>query len=170
MKTGDTRHHDVSQQATGPRVGRIISIEGDSADEEGEGDENAVLVQLGTRKRTESDSSLHEKERLSHRRLADIDQDNALSEHEFTVAMKLVLVRRRGYDIPSSLPDALRGPPRKDPFSDSFLPPQSQSLPPPSRPPPPSVLASKGAGEPSRPVRAQAVSYTHLTLPTNREV
>ena len=49
----------------------------------------------------------------SLRRLADIDQDNALSEHEFTVAMKLVLVRRRGYDIPSSLPDALRGPPRK---------------------------------------------------------
>ena len=70
MKTGDTRHHEVSQQATGPRVGRIISIEGDSADEEEEGDENAVLVQLGTRRRTGSDSSLHEKERLADMRPA----------------------------------------------------------------------------------------------------
>lgn len=64
MKTGDNRQDEVSQQATGPRVGRIISIEGDSAEEEEEGDESAALVHLGTRRRTESDSSLHEKERL----------------------------------------------------------------------------------------------------------
>ena len=46
---------------------------------------------------------------VSHnRRLADMDKDNALSEEEFCVAMKLVLLRRKGYRLPSSLPDALR--------------------------------------------------------------
>ena len=47
------------------------------------------------------------------RRLADQDGDNALSEHEFCVAMKLVLMRRKGFDIPTSLPEALREKPRK---------------------------------------------------------
>lgn len=42
------------------------------------------------------------------RRLADIDKDNALSEMEFCVAMKLVLMRRRGYDIPNVLPESLQ--------------------------------------------------------------
>ena len=42
------------------------------------------------------------------RRLADIDHDNALSEQEFCVAMKLVLLRRKGYKLPASLPDSLK--------------------------------------------------------------
>lgn len=42
------------------------------------------------------------------RRLADIDKDNALSEAEFCIAMKLVLLRRKGHEIPHSLPEALR--------------------------------------------------------------
>ena len=41
------------------------------------------------------------------RRLADVDKDNALSQQEFCVAMKLVMMRRKGYEIPSSLPQAL---------------------------------------------------------------
>ena len=41
------------------------------------------------------------------RKLADGDQDGALTLHEFCVAMKLVLVRRKGDEIPSSLPESL---------------------------------------------------------------
>ena len=41
------------------------------------------------------------------RRLSDMDQDNALSEQEFCIAMKLVLMRRKGTDIPSALPHIL---------------------------------------------------------------
>ena len=41
------------------------------------------------------------------RRLSDIDQDNALSQHEFCIAMKLVLMRRKGFEIPSTLPQKL---------------------------------------------------------------
>ena len=41
------------------------------------------------------------------RRLADVNKDNALSQQEFCVAMKLVMMRRKGYEIPSSLPQAL---------------------------------------------------------------
>ena len=41
------------------------------------------------------------------RRLADVDKDNAPSQQEFCVAMKLVMMRRKGYEIPSSLPQAL---------------------------------------------------------------
>ncbi len=41
------------------------------------------------------------------RRLADVNRDNALSEGEFCVAMKLVMMRRNGHEIPSSLPTAL---------------------------------------------------------------
>ncbi len=41
------------------------------------------------------------------RRLSDRDQDNALSQEEFCIAMKLVLIRRKGVAIPSSLPEAL---------------------------------------------------------------
>ena len=41
------------------------------------------------------------------RKLADNDQDGALTLHEFCVAMKLVLVRRKGHGIPSSLPESL---------------------------------------------------------------
>lgn len=37
-----------------------------------------------------------------------MDGDNALSEQEFCVAMKLVLLRRKGYGLPSSLPHSLR--------------------------------------------------------------
>lgn len=37
-----------------------------------------------------------------------MDKDNALSEEEFCVAMKLVLLRRKGYSLPSALPDELR--------------------------------------------------------------
>lgn len=48
-----------SQEVIAPRVGRIISIEGDS---EEEGDEKAALMQADRRRRTGSDSSLHEKE------------------------------------------------------------------------------------------------------------
>lgn len=42
------------------------------------------------------------------RRLADMDHDNALSEQEFCVAMKLVLLRRKGYSLPTTLPLSLR--------------------------------------------------------------
>ena len=41
------------------------------------------------------------------RRLSDKDQDNALSEQEFCIAMKLVLMRRKGFEIPATLPQAL---------------------------------------------------------------
>ena len=41
------------------------------------------------------------------RKLADGDQDGALTLHEFCVAMKLVLIRRKGDEIPSSLPESL---------------------------------------------------------------
>ena len=44
----------------------------------------------------------------ANRRLSDIDKDNALSETEFCIAMKLVLMRRKGFDIPTSLPDSLQ--------------------------------------------------------------
>lgn len=37
-----------------------------------------------------------------------MDGDNALSEQEFCVAMKLVLLRRKGYSLPSTLPHSLR--------------------------------------------------------------
>ena len=37
-----------------------------------------------------------------------MDHDNALSEQEFLVAMKLVLLRRKGYSLPTSLPLSLR--------------------------------------------------------------
>ena len=36
-----------------------------------------------------------------------MDRDNALSEQEFCVAMKLVLLRRKGYSLPVSLPHTL---------------------------------------------------------------
>ena len=36
-----------------------------------------------------------------------MDRDNALSEQEFCVAMKLVLLRRKGYSLPSLLPLSL---------------------------------------------------------------
>jgi len=41
------------------------------------------------------------------RRLSDRDQDNALSRDEFCIAMKLVLMRRKGLPIPASLPEPL---------------------------------------------------------------
>lgn len=41
------------------------------------------------------------------RRLSDMDQDNALSQLEFCIAMKLVLMRRKGFEIPSTLPQKL---------------------------------------------------------------
>lgn len=37
-----------------------------------------------------------------------MDGDNALSEQEFCVAMKLVLLRRKGYSLPSTLPHSLK--------------------------------------------------------------
>ncbi len=48
-----------------------------------------------------------------------MDQDNALSESEFLVAMKLVLMRRKGHDIPLTLPDSLLSDlrPREHSFS-----------------------------------------------------
>ena len=36
-----------------------------------------------------------------------MNRDNALSEGEFCVAMKLVMMRRNGHEIPSSLPTTL---------------------------------------------------------------
>ena len=44
------------------------------------------------------------------RRLSDTDKDNALSEVEFCIAMKLVLMRRKGVEIPNALPDLLQPP------------------------------------------------------------
>jgi hypothetical protein len=41
-------------------------------------------------------------------RLADMDRDNALSEEEFCIAMKLVLLRRKGYSLPTTVPLSLR--------------------------------------------------------------
>ena len=46
-------------------------------------------------------------ELILFRKLADGDQDGALTLHEFCVAMKLVLVRRKRDEIPSSLPESL---------------------------------------------------------------
>ncbi len=37
-----------------------------------------------------------------------MDRDNALSVQEFCVAMKLVLMRRRGHAIPAALPEDLK--------------------------------------------------------------
>ena len=45
---------------------------------------------------------------LVHRKLSDVDEDNALSEDEFCIAMKLVVARRKGITIPATLPDVLR--------------------------------------------------------------
>ena len=36
-----------------------------------------------------------------------MDQDNALSQEEFCIAMKLVLMRRKGVEIPGVLPQKL---------------------------------------------------------------
>ena len=47
--------------------------------------------------------------------MSDTDKDNALSEMEFCIAMKLVLMRRKGYDIPTSLPDSLAQQQRQEP-------------------------------------------------------
>lgn len=47
----------------------------------------------------------------THRRLADVDGDNALSEQEFCTAMKLVLMRRKGHSIPAALPEGVRQKP-----------------------------------------------------------
>ena len=46
------------------------------------------------------------------RKLADINEDNSLSEDEFCIAMKLVVARRKGLTIPSVLPDVLRPQPQ----------------------------------------------------------
>ena len=37
-----------------------------------------------------------------------MDRDNALSEEEFCVAMKLVLLRRKGYSLPTTVPLSLK--------------------------------------------------------------
>jgi hypothetical protein len=37
-----------------------------------------------------------------------MDRDNALSEEEFCIAMKLVLLRRKGYSLPTTVPLSLR--------------------------------------------------------------
>ena len=44
---------------------------------------------------------------LVPRKLSDIDQDGALTLHEFCIAMKLVLSRRKGNEIPATLPEYL---------------------------------------------------------------
>ncbi|XP_011405599.1 PREDICTED: ralBP1-associated Eps domain-containing protein 1-like [Amphimedon queenslandica] len=41
-------------------------------------------------------------------KLSDINKDGQLNFDEFIIAMKLVLMRRKGHDIPSVLPEALR--------------------------------------------------------------
>jgi len=41
------------------------------------------------------------------RKLSDVNKDGKLSEDEFCIAMKMVLVKRKGYDIPSSIPELL---------------------------------------------------------------
>ena len=45
---------------------------------------------------------------MAARRLADVNRDNALSEEEFCIAMKLVVMKRRGFEIPSTLPETLQ--------------------------------------------------------------
>ena len=45
------------------------------------------------------------------RKLSDVNEDNALSEDEFCIAMKLVVARRKGIIIPPTLPSALRARP-----------------------------------------------------------
>ncbi len=49
------------------------------------------------------------------RKLSDGDCDGSLTVDEFTVAMKLVLMRRKNFDIPSSLPHQLQVPPLTKP-------------------------------------------------------
>ena len=41
------------------------------------------------------------------RKLSDINKDGQLNFDEFIIAMKLVLMRRKGHDIPSILPEVL---------------------------------------------------------------
>ncbi|KAL5457210.1 hypothetical protein EMCRGX_G034455 [Ephydatia muelleri] len=53
--------------------------------------------------------------------LADYNCDSALSEDEFLIAMKLVLVRRKGYDIPLVLPNPLIPRGASDPPVDDLL-------------------------------------------------
>ena len=43
--------------------------------------------------------------------MSDIDRDGSLSLEEFVIAMKLVLMRRRNFDIPQLLPQSLKVPP-----------------------------------------------------------
>ena len=45
-------------------------------------------------------------------RLADIDEDGLLDRDEFCLAMYLIGVKLKDYDLPDSLPDHLRPPPR----------------------------------------------------------
>lgn len=68
-------------------------------------------------------------------RLADVNRDNALSEEEFCIAMKLVVMKRRGFEIPSTLPETLQ--PKQELFSDDFWPPSSSATQPQALPPPP---------------------------------
>ena len=66
--------------------------------------------------------------RIFYRKLSDVNKDGKLSADEFCIAMKMVLVKRKGYDIPSTIPESLL---KSIPSLASMVPmfPQTNSIP-----------------------------------------
>lgn len=45
---------------------------------------------------------------MYHRSLADTNSDGKMDKNEFAIAMKLVKMKLKGFDVPRSLPDSLK--------------------------------------------------------------
>lgn len=56
--------------------------------------------------------------------LADITADGKMDRHEFSVAMHLIQMKLKGYELPKSLPQSLRTPPPPIPSMSNFRPSQ----------------------------------------------
>lgn len=65
--------------------------------------------------------------------MADLNKDQKLDQQEFLIAMFLISVKRRGYELPANLPESLIVSTRPDPSSptQASLPPVQVSAPPP---------------------------------------